>query len=313
MSTQRRKFTSEFKAEAIALVRRTGPERQPDCQGIGSQPDRIEPLAATVRYPRTQDEWVSGRRGSASSATRSGTVTDGARHPKKGGRLLRQRVSMRYSFIHAEKAQYPVAVLCRVMDVARSGFYAWCQRPFSPRAQQNQSLLAQIQRAHRDSDGSYGSPRIHRDLRSQGLRISRHRVARLMRVHGIRGVCRRRSVWRARPTAPAVAAANVLQRDFVATRPNQKWAGDLTYIATGEGWLYVAVLVDLYSRRVVGWGHGRASHDGADSHGADHGLAAATGPGYLAAPFRSREPRRIQPVVATPLFIGGVYGTTDWA
>lgn len=163
---------------------------------------------------------------------------------------------MRYSFIQAEKAQYPVAVLCRVMDVARSGFYAWCQRPFSPRAQQNQSLLAQIQRAHRDSDGSYGSPRIHRDLGSQGLRISRHRVARLMRVHGIRGVCRRRSVWRARPTAPAVVAANVLQRDFVATRPNQKWAGDLTYIATGEGWLYVAVLVDLYSRRVVGWAMG---------------------------------------------------------
>ena len=163
---------------------------------------------------------------------------------------------MRYSFIQAEKAQYPVAVLCRVMGVARSGFYAWCQRPLSRRAQQNQRLLAQIQEAHRDSDGSYGSPRIHRDLWSQGLRISRHRVARLMRVHGIRGVCRRRSTWRARPTAPAVIAENVLQRDFVATRPNQKWAGDLTYISTGEGWLYVAVLVDLYSRRVVGWAMG---------------------------------------------------------
>lgn len=160
---------------------------------------------------------------------------------------------MRYRFIQAEKAQYPVEVLCRVMAVARSGFYAWCHRPASRRAQQNQHLLAQIGEAHRDSDGRYGSPRIHRDLRGQGLRVSRHRVARLMRLHGIRGVCRRRTAWRARTVSPAVVATNVLQRDFTAVQPNQKWAGDITYIPTQEGWLYVAVLLDLYSRRVVGW------------------------------------------------------------
>ena len=163
---------------------------------------------------------------------------------------------MRYHFIQAEKAQYPVEVLCRVMAVARSGFYAWCHRSVSRRAQQNQALLAQIRGYHRASGGSYGSLRIHRDLRTQGLRISRHRVARLMRVHGIRGVCRRRTAWRARPPSPAVVAANVLQRDFMATQPNQKWAGDLTYVSTREGWLYVAVLLDLYSRRVVGWAMG---------------------------------------------------------
>jgi putative transposase len=160
---------------------------------------------------------------------------------------------MRYSFIQAEKAQYPVEVLCRVMAVARSGFYAWCHRPASRRAQQNQVLLAQIQDYHRTSDGNYGSPRIHRDLRGQGLRVSRHRVARLMRLHGIRGVCRRRTAWRARTVSSAVVAANVLQRDFIATQPNQKWAGDITYVSTREGWLYLAVLVDLYSRRIVGW------------------------------------------------------------
>lgn len=160
---------------------------------------------------------------------------------------------MRYSFIQAEKAQYPVKVLCRVMAVARSGFYAWCHRPASRRAQQSQVLLAQIQAHHRTSDGNYGSPRIHRDLRGQGLRVSRHRVARLMRLHGIRGVCRRRTAWRARTVSPAVVAANVLQRDFIATQPNQKWAGDITAVSTREGWLYLAVLVDLYSRRIVGW------------------------------------------------------------
>lgn len=160
---------------------------------------------------------------------------------------------MRYHFIQAEKARYPVAVLCRVMAVTRSGFYAWRQQPMSRRAQQNQVLLAQIRRVHQDSDGSYGSPRIHRDLCAQGLRVSRQRVARLMRLHGIRGVCRRRAVWRAPTTPPAVVAANVLQRDFVATQPNQKWVGDITSVSTREGWLYVAVLLDLYSRRIVGW------------------------------------------------------------
>jgi putative transposase len=160
---------------------------------------------------------------------------------------------MRYRFIQAEKAQYPVEVLCRMMAVARSGFYAWCHRPMTRRAQQNQHLLAQIQLCHRESKGCYGRPRIHRDLCAQGLRISRHRVARLMRRHGLRGVCRRRAPYRPRPTPPAIMAANVLQRDFTATHPNQKWAADITSIPTREGWLYVAVLVDVYSRRIVGW------------------------------------------------------------
>lgn len=160
---------------------------------------------------------------------------------------------MRYYFIQAEKAQYPVDVLCRVMAVARSGFYAWCHRRASRRVQQNQALLIQIRAAHRASDGSYGSPRIYRDLRMQGQRVSRHRVARLMHLHGIRGVCRRRVPSRPRTESPTVLAANVLQRDFRATRPNQKWAGDITYVLTREGWLYLAVLVDLYSRRIVGW------------------------------------------------------------
>ena len=160
---------------------------------------------------------------------------------------------MRYSFIQAEKAQYPVAVLCRVMGVARSGFYAWCQRPLSRRAQQNQAVLAQIPKSHRESDGNYGIPRIHRDLHAQGFpRISRHRVAQLMRLYGVRGVCRRRAAWRSRAVSSGGMTENVLQRKFDATQPNQKRAGDITFVATREGRLYAAVLLDFYSRRVVG-------------------------------------------------------------
>lgn len=101
-----------------------------------------------------------------------------------------------------------------------------------------------------------GSPGIHWDLHAQGVRISRHRVGRLIQRYGIRGVCRRRTPGRARTTTPTVLAANVLQRDFLATRPNQKWAGDITYVAKREGWLYLAVLVDLYSCRIGGWAMG---------------------------------------------------------
>jgi transposase InsO family protein len=160
---------------------------------------------------------------------------------------------MRYRFIQAEKAVYPVEVLCRVLEVARSGFYAWGRRPLGIRAQQNQGLVTQIRTCYQTARGRYGSPRIHQDLQARGIRVGRHRVARLMRLQGLRSI-RRRRAWRAqRMTAPSVVAANVLRREFAATRPNEKWAGDITYVPTQQGWLCLAVLMDLYSRRIVGW------------------------------------------------------------
>ena len=142
--------------------------------------------------------------------------------------------------------------MCRVLQVARSGFYAWCRRRESARQRQNAWLLTHIRACYRASHGRYGSPRIYQDLRAQGIRVGRHRVARLMRQHDLRSVCRRR--WRrVRGVPPELAAANHLQRVFTASAPNQKWAGDITYVATREGWLYVAVLMDLYSRWIVGW------------------------------------------------------------
>lgn len=161
---------------------------------------------------------------------------------------------MRYRFIQAEKASYPVEVLCRVLTVARSGYYAWCRRPLGARAQQNHGLLTQIRTCYQASRGRYGSPRIHRDLRAHGFRVGRHRVARLMRLHGIRSIRPRRTGRQsAGALLPAVVRANVLRREFTATRPNEKWAADITYVPTHQGWLYLAVIIDLYSRRVVGW------------------------------------------------------------
>lgn len=162
---------------------------------------------------------------------------------------------MRYRFIQAEKATYPVNVLCQVLRVARSGFYAWCRRPVSPRAQQNQWLRTHIRACYQEFRGRYGSPRLHRELQARGILVGRHRVARLMRAQGIRSICRRR--YRAPMASGSTAVAeNHVQRRFMVDRPNATWAGDITYIPTGEGWLYLAILMDLYSRRIVGWAMG---------------------------------------------------------
>ena len=159
----------------------------------------------------------------------------------------------RYRFIHAERANYPITILCRVLAVARSAYYAWARRGVSARARADEQLATQIAAVHARSRRTYGAPRVHAALRAQGVRCARKRVARLMRAAGLVGCHRRR---RARTTVadPTHAPApNLVARDFTAPAPDRLWLGDITYLATGEGWLYLAVLLDAHSRRVVGW------------------------------------------------------------
>ena len=160
---------------------------------------------------------------------------------------------MRFAFIDVEKAQWPVGVQCEVFGVSRSGYYAWKRRPEAPRAREDAELVVEIKAAHAVGRGNYGSPRIHRELRANGRRVARKRVARLMRREGI--VARRRRRFRRttdsnhqHPIAP-----NVLARKFEAELPNTAWVTDVTYVWTHQGWLYLAVILDLFSRRVVGW------------------------------------------------------------
>jgi transposase InsO family protein len=135
-----------------------------------------------------------------------------------------------------------------------SGYYAWCQRPVSQRAQANASLLVAIRQAHTESLTTYGSPRIYRELRARGYRGSRKRIERLMSKHGIWGKCKRRlKVLTTDSRHPWPVAPNRLNQDFQAGAPNCKWVADITYIATNEGWLYLACILDLFSRKIVGW------------------------------------------------------------
>ncbi len=163
---------------------------------------------------------------------------------------------MRFAFISAEKASYPVVLLCEVLEVTRSGFYAWLRRPASPRKIADAQLVVEIKAAMKRGRGAYGSPRVHRELRAHGIRVSKKRVERLMRENGLVARQKRRFVHTTDSRHTLPIAPNVLDRNFDVKQPNQAWVGDVTYISTAEGWLYLAVLLDLFSRRVVGWATG---------------------------------------------------------
>ena len=159
----------------------------------------------------------------------------------------------RYRFIRAEKAAYPVTILCRVLHIARSGYYAWARRGVSTRATADKALTDQITLIHGRSRHTYGTPRVHAALRASGVCCGSRRVARLMRAAGLAG-CRRRRRARTTVADPGrVPAPNLVARAFAAPVANRLWLGDITYVPTWEGWLYVAVLLDACSRRVVGW------------------------------------------------------------
>ena len=155
--------------------------------------------------------------------------------------------------MRANQASYPVATLCRVLGVSTSGYYAWLERSPSKRAQANAALKSRIEKIHERSRGTYGSPRIHAELAAEGKRVGRNRVARLMHEAGLEGASRRRGPRTTRRGRDAKPAPDLVKRDFVAAGPNRLWVADITYIPTWAGFLYLAVVVDAWSRRVVGW------------------------------------------------------------
>lgn len=151
------------------------------------------------------------------------------------------------------QAMYPVSLMCRVLEVSRSGYYAWRGRGSSQRAQANEALLKTMEAIHEESDGTYGSPRMHAELPDRGVQASLNRVARVMRAVGLQGVSRRKGVrttWRNKEDAPV---GDLVNREFTATGPNQLWVADITYVPTWAGFLYLAVVLDVWSRRIVGW------------------------------------------------------------
>lgn len=162
-----------------------------------------------------------------------------------------------YSFIAEEQAtadnDWSVSEMCRVLEVSRSGFYDWVRRPVSDRGVTDRLLATEIEAIWRCSDQTYGSPRVHRWLGRQGFRVGRKRVARIMRANGWEGESGRGRIRTTVVDPGATAASDLVGRDFNPTTPDTTWCGDITYLGTGEGWLFLATVIDLFSRRVIGW------------------------------------------------------------
>ncbi len=170
-------------------------------------------------------------------------------------RMNSGRVGAKYVFINAHRHEYSVQAMCRLLEVAPSGYYAWLKEPVSKRAKEDFRLLRLIRASFVASHGIYGAPRVFLDLREAGETCSKHRVARLMRVNGLHAKPGFRI--RGRVTGKAsILVPNVLQREFTATRRNKAWVTDITYIRTWQGWLYLAVVIGLFSRKVIGWSAG---------------------------------------------------------
>lgn len=164
---------------------------------------------------------------------------------------------MKYAFIEAHKKDFPIRRLCHVLEVSESGYYAWRKRAPSKRKRADEELGKRIEDAYQNNRRVYGSPRLHAELKEQGMRCGRKRVARLMRERGINAKPKRRKLKTTDSNHSNPVAPNLLNRDFTADAPNTKWVADITGIETREGWLYLAAIVDIYSRFVVGWAMGK--------------------------------------------------------
>src|SRR3954465_11732692 len=245
MGQERRHFTDEFKTEAIAL----------DAAQLGQSPGRAACGVGGARETGVGHALRCGSGGGDLPASpRERSAAPGARHFRKGCGALLGSAEMRFRLIEDQRDVWPVRVLCDALGVSPSGYYAWRSRPESPREIANRERPSDIRRVHAEHRGRHGGPRIHAELRAAGHSVSRKRVERVMRRHGIRAHAPHR--YRVCTTDSKHAlpiAANLLDRNFVAEKPDQIWLADITYIPTGEGWLYLAVILDLFTRKVVGW------------------------------------------------------------
>ena len=262
---QRRSFTDDYKRQAVDLVASSGRSIGSVAKELGLRDSvlgRWVELRGAGREPsggaaphNAGDAAVGGPRGrDRSFAARERAVAHGARHFKKVDCDLCWSSEMRFRFIEDRRADYPVRIMCEVLEVSPAGYYAWRSRPESRRAADNRELVDDIKRIHRDYRGRYGSPRIHEELKALGRGASRGRIERLMRQHGIRAIMARpRRVRTTDSRHDLPIAPNLLERNFTADALNRIWLADITYVETDQGWLYLATVLDLYSRKIVGW------------------------------------------------------------
>ncbi|MCK6515669.1 IS3 family transposase [Myxococcota bacterium] len=255
---KRPSYTPEFKAGAVRLIVEEGRAVSQVAQELGiSQTALREWIIASKSAPGGDLEsgaLTSSERAELARLRRENRILTQEREIlKKAGGLLRERESLRFAFVDAKKASWPIRMICRVLEVSASGYYAWRQRPESERSQEDRRLKVVIEAAHKRGRGAYGSPRVHAELKANGIKTSRKRVARLMKDEQLFGRPRRRWTRTTSSDPQGAIAENLLNQRFSVLAPDTAWVGDVTFLANPEGWTYLAVLLDLFSRKVVGW------------------------------------------------------------
>ncbi|ELK4826583.1 IS3 family transposase, partial [Pseudomonas aeruginosa] len=252
MSNQR--YPEEFKIEAVKHITERGLRVADVAERLGVSAHSLYAWVKRYSKPQVQRQQVDDQQAELRRLRAElKRVTEERDIPKKGRRVLCQGVRLKYAVISKLSVEYPVRRLCQTLQVHPSGYYAWLAEPKSARAKEDQRLLGLIKHAWLESGRVYGYRKIHDDLRELGESCGRHRVARLMRGEGLRsqtGYRRRPGYYGGKPT---VTSPNRLERKFNVSEPNKVWVTDITYIRTYEGWLYLAVVLDLFSRQVIGW------------------------------------------------------------
>ncbi|MEG5238813.1 IS3 family transposase [Microcoleus sp. AT9b-C3] len=254
---RRRTFSREFKLEAVRLVTERGVAVAQAAKDLDVHENVLRKWVRELReepqeaFPgngkqKAQDIEIARLRKEVAKLKMERDIL------KKGRGLLREGVDVKFGFVAKHRGAWPVNLMCEALGVSRGGFYAWLTRPRSQRSLSDEVLGAQVHQSFVRSDRTYGARRVWHDVLEQGQACGLHRIERLMREQALRARPRRRGLPKDRGARSAVAD-NVLDRQFQADGPNQKWVADFTYIWTAEGWLYVAAVLDLYSRRIVGW------------------------------------------------------------
>ncbi|WP_208644373.1 IS3 family transposase [Pseudomonas wadenswilerensis] len=253
MSTQR--YTPEFKAEAVRQVVERGYSVAEIAARLGVSTHSLYKWVSAVTPDKSEkqaSELLEAKSEILRLRAQMRRLEEERDILKLSRAVLCQRARVKYRFMNEHRHQYAITTMCRVLRIARAGFYQWLHKPVSERDQDNDRLLKLIRDSYAASRGVYGALRVYGDLREAGESCGKHRVARLMRANRIKAL---RGYKAPRPIAgrPSIIAPNHLNRAFTVDAPNKAWVTDITYIRTWQGWLYLAVVVDLYARKVVGW------------------------------------------------------------